>query len=193
MARVHNCWTGQPVWKLCLFCMALGLLYIHEMRIKSWQRRCTIAAEVVYNTSWTDGPFSDLLGAGSIWSSNVDSALIWIWIGPSGWWIGVDLRLIWLLELQIYTQFGLRLRRNRVLRSQCIRGSQSATLLTLPLTYCLISSVLAIEYRTPGHPALTTIASAVAALHLHLLLWYCIWLSCLRNETISLNTPTSTI
>jgi len=26
---------------------------------------------------------SDLLGAGSIWSSNVDSASIWIWIGPS--------------------------------------------------------------------------------------------------------------
>ena len=37
---------------------------------------------------------SDLLGAGSIWSSNVDSASMWIWIGPSGWWIGVDLRLI---------------------------------------------------------------------------------------------------
>ena len=37
---------------------------------------------------------SDLLGAGSIWSSNVDSASIWIWIGPSNWWIGVDLRLI---------------------------------------------------------------------------------------------------
>jgi hypothetical protein len=37
---------------------------------------------------------SDLLGAGSIWSSNVDSASMWIWIGPSGWWIGVDLRMI---------------------------------------------------------------------------------------------------
>ena len=34
---------------------------------------------------------SDLLGAGSIWSSNVDSALMWVWIGPSNWWIGVDL------------------------------------------------------------------------------------------------------
>ena len=33
-------------------------------------------------------------GLGSIWSSNVDSASMWIWIGPSGWWIGVDLRLI---------------------------------------------------------------------------------------------------
>ena len=37
---------------------------------------------------------SDLLGVGSIWSSNVDPALMWIWIGPSDWWIGVDLRLI---------------------------------------------------------------------------------------------------
>jgi len=37
---------------------------------------------------------SDLLGAGSIWSSNVDSALMWIWIGPSDWWIGVDLQLM---------------------------------------------------------------------------------------------------
>jgi hypothetical protein len=42
----------------------------------------------------TDPNTSDLLGAGSIWSSNVDSASMWIWIGPSGWWIGVDLRLI---------------------------------------------------------------------------------------------------
>ena len=35
---------------------------------------------------------SDLLGAGSIWASNVDSAFMWIWIGPSDWWIRVDLR-----------------------------------------------------------------------------------------------------
>jgi hypothetical protein len=39
-------------------------------------------------------PVSDLLGAGSIWSSNVDSASTWIWIGPSDWRIRVDLRLI---------------------------------------------------------------------------------------------------
>ena len=110
---------------------------------------------------------SDLIGLGSIWSSSVDSNLMWIWIGPSDWWIGVDLWLIWLLELQIYTQFELRLRRNRALRGQCVRRSQSATLLTLPLTHCLISSVLAIESRTLGHPALTAVASALAALHLH--------------------------
>ena len=84
---------------------------------------------------------SDLLEAVSIWSSNVDSASMWIWIGPSNWRIGVDLQLIWLLELQIYTQFALRLKMNRALRSQCIGQSQSATLLTLPLTHCVISSV----------------------------------------------------
>ena len=112
---------------------------------------------------------SDLLEAGSIWSSNVDSASMWIWIGPSDWRIGVDLQLIWLLELQIYTQFALRLRMNRALRSQCIRQSQSATLLTLPLTHCVISSVLAIEFRTRGHPAPTSTTSTVVAPHLHLL------------------------
>ena len=36
-------------------------------------------------------PLSDLIGLGSIWSSSVDSNLMWIWIGPSDWWIGVDL------------------------------------------------------------------------------------------------------
>ena len=35
--------------------------------------------------------FSDLIGLGSIWSSSVDSNSMWIWIGPSDWWIGVDL------------------------------------------------------------------------------------------------------
>ena len=55
----------------------------------------------------------------------------------------------------------------RALRSQCIRRSQSAALLTLPLTHCLISSVS----HTPGYPAPTTVASAIAALHLYLLLW----------------------
>ena len=73
------------------------------------------------------------------------------------------------------------------------RRSQSASLLTLPLTHCLISSVLAIESRTPGHPATAAVASAVAALHLHLLLWCCIRLSYLHNGMISLSTPTCTI
>jgi hypothetical protein len=50
------------------------------------------------------------------------------------------------------------------------RGSQSASLLTLLLTQYLISSVLAIESRTPGYPATTAVALAVAALYLHLLL-----------------------
>jgi hypothetical protein len=40
----------------------------------------------------------------------------------------------------------------------------------LLLTRCLIGSALAIEFRTPGHPATAAVASAVAALHLHLLL-----------------------
>jgi len=35
---------------------------------------------------------SDLIGLGSSWSSSVDSNSMWIWIGPSNWWIGVDLR-----------------------------------------------------------------------------------------------------
>ena len=34
---------------------------------------------------------SDLIGLGSSWSSSVDSNSMWIWIGPSDWWIGVDL------------------------------------------------------------------------------------------------------
>ena len=46
---------------------------------------------------------SDLVGAGSIWSSWLDWGLMWIWIRASDWWIRVDLRLIWLLEPQIYT------------------------------------------------------------------------------------------
>jgi hypothetical protein len=37
---------------------------------------------------------SEGIEAGSIWSSWLDSGLIWIWIWPSDWWIGVDLRLI---------------------------------------------------------------------------------------------------
>ena len=70
--------------------------------------------------------------------------------------------------------------------------SQLATLATLLLTRCLIGSALAIEFRTPGHPATAAVASAVAALHLHLLLWCCIRLSYLRDGTISLSAPTST-
>ena len=54
---------------------------------------------------------------------------------------------------------------DRVLRSQCIRRSQSAALLTLPLTHYLISD---------SSPAPIAVASAIAALYLHLLLWYCI-------------------
>ena len=34
---------------------------------------------------------SDLIGLGSIRSFSVDSNSMWIWIGPSDWWIGVDL------------------------------------------------------------------------------------------------------
>ena len=33
---------------------------------------------------------SDLVGAGSIWSSWLDSGLMWIWIQPRSWWTGVD-------------------------------------------------------------------------------------------------------
>ena len=55
---------------------------------------------------------------------------------------------------------------DRALRSQCIR-SQSAALLTLPLSHYLISSVS----HTPGYSAPTTVASAIAALLLYLLLW----------------------
>ena len=108
---------------------------------------------------------------------------IQVWSGSgfslSDSWIGVDLALIWLLELQIYTQFELRLRRNRALRNQCTMQGQWVTLAALPLTRCLSNSVLAMESRTPAHPAAVVAAPAVAALHLHLLFWYCIaFLSC---------------
>ena len=98
---------------------------------------------------------------------------MWIWSRASDWWIGVDLRLIWLLELQIYTQFGVRLRRNRALRSQCTIQSQSATLTGLSLTRCLVNSVLATESRTPAHSFAVVIAFAVVHLYLHLPLWCC--------------------
>ena len=45
----------------------------------------------------------------------------------------------------------------------------SATLAALPLTRCLLSSVLAIEFRTPAYPAAVIAAPAVATLHLYLL------------------------
>ena len=106
----------------------------------------------------------------------MDWGLIWIWSRASDWWIGVDLRLIWLLELQIYTQFGMRLKRNRALRSQCAIQSQSATLTGLLLTHYLVNSVLAIESRTPAHSPAAAVAFTVAHLHLQLLLWCCILL-----------------
>ena len=73
-----------------------------------------------------------------------------------------------------------------------MRG-QSATLVALPLTYCLSSSVLAIESRTPARPAAVVTAPAVATLHLHLLTWCCsAFLSCRRDGLISISLPTST-
>src|ERR1700722_3017306 len=101
---------------------------------------------------------------------------MWIWSRASDWWIGVDLRLIWLLELQIYTQFGVRLRRNRVLKSWCTIQSQSATPMGLLLTCCLVSSVLAIESRTPAHSPAAAVAFAITYPHLYLPLWCYIWL-----------------
>jgi len=47
---------------------------------------------------------------------------------------------------------------------------QSVTLAALPLTRCLSNSILAIESRTPTHPAAVVAAPAIAALHLHLLI-----------------------
>ena len=49
-----------------------------------------------------------------------------------------------------------------------MRG-QLATLVALPLTRYLLSSILAIESRTLAHPAAVITAPAVATLHLHLL------------------------
>jgi len=47
---------------------------------------------------------------------------------------------------------------------------QSVTLAALLLTCCLLNSVLAIESKTPAYPAAVVAASAIAALHLHLLI-----------------------
>ena len=107
---------------------------------------------------------------------------MWIWSRASDWWIGVDLKLIWLLELQIYTQFGVRLRRNRALRSQCTIQGQSATLTGLSLTRYLVSSILAIESRTPTYSLAAVVAFAVAYLYLHLPLWCYIQLPLKQNN-----------
>ena len=49
-----------------------------------------------------------------------------------------------------------------------MRG-QSATLVALPLTRCLLGSILAIESRAPAHPSAVVTAPAIATLYLHLL------------------------
>jgi len=47
---------------------------------------------------------------------------------------------------------------------------QLVTLVALPLTRCLLNSVLAIESKTPAHPTAVVAAPTIAALHLHLLI-----------------------